>query len=175
MVLHKMIWEWKVPRRSPIQLFVETNLAKHQWLHDRQFIQGHIVLVFWSQNLLCPIISRSVPLQRWGLYEGFCCTWTWTFRYQLLGPYNWYLQGPRDLSKYKSSEWLLDKLATCLSFVLCKRCLKCWDLEPETKKIFGAFIANVVWWNISFGNCFHKHDMYNIIYMIIHVKKTVQS
>ena len=49
-------------------------------------------LVYRSQNFLCPSISRSVPFQGRGLYGGFCRTWTWTFRYQLLGPNNWYLK-----------------------------------------------------------------------------------
>ena len=43
-------------------------------------------------------------------------------------------QGPRDLGEYKSSEWLLGKLAIYDSLRFCKRCLKCWDLKPRTKK-----------------------------------------
>ena len=51
-----------------------------------------LILVYRGQNFLCPSISWSVPLQGRGLYDGFCCTQTWTLRFQLLGPNNWYLQ-----------------------------------------------------------------------------------
>ena len=84
----------KSSQAAPIKLFVEPNLAWLQWLHDRHFI--HIVLVYRSQNFLCHSISRSVPFQRWGLHDGFCCTWTWTLRYLLLGPNNWYLKVHRN-------------------------------------------------------------------------------
>ena len=42
--------------------------------------------------------------------------------------------GPRDLEKYKSSEWLLKWVAFCLSFGFSKICLKCWYLQIETKQ-----------------------------------------
>ena len=48
-------------------------------------------------------------------------------------------QGRRDLAKYKSSEWLLEKLATSWSFDFCKICPKCWNLEPDTKTKLGFF------------------------------------
>ena len=56
-----MVSELKVPRRSPIQLFVEPNLASLQWLQVRQFIQNNIDLGFITQNILCPSNSRSLP------------------------------------------------------------------------------------------------------------------
>ena len=39
-----------------------------------------------------------------------------------------FFKGPRDLGKYKSSEWLLDKLAISWIFGFCKLCPKFWDL-----------------------------------------------
>ena len=43
-------------------------------------------------------ISRSVRFQGQCLYDSFCRTWTRTLRYQLLGPYNWYLKVYRHLA-----------------------------------------------------------------------------
>ena len=40
-------------------------------------------------------------------------------------------------------------------------------------KNIWCFLANVFCYNISSGDCFHKHDIDNLIYMIIHVKQTV--
>ena len=55
-----------------------------------------------SQNILCPS-----PLQGRGLYDGFCLTWTWTLRFQLLGPII-------DISKF-TDIWFHDKIGcTCL-------------------------------------------------------------
>ena len=44
------------------------------------------------------------------------------------------LKGPRDLNKYKSSEWLLKLVAICLSFGFCKTILKFLNLQIGTKK-----------------------------------------
>ena len=49
-------------------------------------------------------------------------------------------KAPRDLGKYKSSEWLLDKLAISWSFGFGKSCPKCWDLKPGTKKNLVLFL-----------------------------------
>ena len=54
------------------------------------------------------------------------------------------IQGPRDLDKYKSSEWLRKLVSHCLNFGFCERCPKCWNLQIETKKI-SAFIARLLW------------------------------
>ena len=44
-----------------------------------------------------------------------------------------------------------------------------WSPTWNYKKVGGDF-ANVFWCNISSKNCFHKHDIYNLVYMIIPVK-----
>ena len=49
----KMVWESKVPRRSPIQLLVEPNLAPLHWLYDWRFSQGDIDLGYRRPNSLC--------------------------------------------------------------------------------------------------------------------------
>ena len=73
--------------------------------------------------------------------------------------------------KYKSSEWLLEKLAIskCLGF--CKRCLKYWHIQLWKRKHVVLFFANVFWCKILSRNCFHKHDIHNLIYIIIYLKK----
>ena len=47
--------------------------------------------------------------------------------------------------------------------------------QTWNQKKHWCFFANFFWSNISSGNSFHKHDIYNLIYMIIHVKKTVEA
>ena len=52
-----------------------------------------------------------------------------------------------------------------------------WNVEVsklEPKQVW-CFFANVFWCNISSKNCFHKHDIYNLIYMINNVRKTVDA
>ena len=34
----------------------------------------------------------------------------------------------------------------------------------------SASFVNVFWCNISSQNCYHKHDIHNLIYMIFHMK-----
>ena len=46
------------------------------------------------------------------------------------------------------------------------------NLKP---KKMCSFFVNVFWCNIPYGNCFNKHDIYNLIYRIIHVKKKVET
>ena len=49
-------------------------------------------------------------------------------------------------------------------------------LRPPTwNQIKLCFFANVFLCNISSGNYFHKHDIYNLIYMIIHVKRQLRQ
>ena len=49
-------------------------------------------------------------------------------------------------------------------------------LRPPTwNHIKLCFFANVFLCNISSGNYFHKHDIYNLIYMIIHVKRQLRQ
>ena len=43
-------------------------------------------------------------------------------------------KGPRELDKYKSSEWLLKQVYIGLSLGFYKRCLKYWNLQIGTKK-----------------------------------------
>ena len=89
------------------------------WLHDRHFIQGHIVLVYISQNFLCPSTSRSVPFQGWSLYNGFWRTWTWTLRYQLLGPNNWYIKVHQHSVSCQDRVLTLEKLRPILNMMFC--------------------------------------------------------
>ena len=46
------------------------------------------------------------------------------------------------------------------------------NLEPKN---CCSFFANVFWCNISSENYFHKHDIYNLIYMSIHVKRKLRQ
>ena len=55
--------------------------------------------------------------------------------------------------------WILQKMSEMLKTAT-------WHQEK-----FGGFIANVFWFTISSENYFHKHDIYNLIYMNIHVKR----
>ena len=80
---------------------------------------------------------------------------------RLLAICNTICHGPRDLGKYKASEWLLDKLAIRWSFCFSKICLKFWRSQTWSQKNC-AFFANVFWCNISSGNCFHKRDIWQV-------------
>ena len=45
--------------------------------------------------------------------------------------------------------------------------LKSWTWNY---KISSAFFVNVFWCNIISWNCYHKRDIYNLIYMIYHME-----
>ena len=66
------------------------------------------------------------------------------------------IKGPRDLGKYKSSEWLLDKLAISWSFGFFLKMSKMLRSETWNQNKMGAFFVNFFWCNISSKNCFHK-------------------
>ena len=67
-------------------------------------------------------------------------------------------QEPRDLDKYKSSEWLLKRVAICLSFGFCKIYLKCWNLQIGTKKT-KWFICMCFMIVVSSLNVFYTFDI----------------
>ena len=50
--------------------------------------------------------------------------------------------------------------------------LKSWTWK---QKLPSAFFVNVFKFNISSWKCFHKHDIYNLLYMIIHIEKTFKA
>ena len=49
------------------------------------------------------------------------------------------------------------------------------DNNPKNQKKLGAFFANVFWCHILYWSLFHKHDIYNFIYMNIHMEKTYRA
>ena len=59
-------------------------------------------------------------------------------------------QGPKDLEKYKYSEWLLKQVTIHISFGFYKRCLKCWELQPETEKKKKLVLVLQMFSNVTF-------------------------
>ena len=45
-----------------------------------------------------------------------------------------------------------------------------WNPKPSS-----SFLANVFWCHISYWNIFHKPDIYNFIYINIHMEKTFKD
>ena len=83
-------------------------------------------------------------------------------------------KGPRDLRKYKISRdywknWPLLKLFDLVKVV------RNIDISILEHKKIKCFFANVFWHHISCSNVFHKHDIYNFIYMNIHMENTFKA
>ena len=83
-------------------------------------------------------------------------------------------QGPRDIGKYKSSEWLLEKMAISLGFWFHKIRLKCWNLQLWIKKTLSVFLLRFS--NVTFHlEIFSANMKLTHQSMIIQVKRIYKA